>query len=987
MKQKKTTSRSSSQRLLSALKEARAQLEAARRKEPIAIIGMGCRLPGASGVDAFWALLRDGVDAMRVVPAERWDVDEFYDVQATGGSDESFTPSSGKMSSRWGGFLSQIDHFDARFFAISPREAKSMDPQQRLLLEVAWEALEDGGQVPAQLAKTRTGVFIGIYSSEYGMLQLRDPDMTAPSHAINSYWGTGNALSIAANRLSYFFDFQGPSVALDTACSSSLVAIHQACYSLWNGESTLALAGGVNVILTPTVTINLSQGGGISPDGRCKAFDAQANGLVRSEGVGIVVLKPLSRALADGDPIYALIRGSAVNQDGTSNGIAAPNQAAQEAVLRDAYRMAEVSPSEVQYVEAHGTGTILGDPIEAKALGRVLNTPQRTHACLIGSAKSNIGHTETAAGVAGLIKVALALKHGAIPPSLHFNTPNPHIPFDQLGLRVPQRLDKWATSGTRYAGVSAFGMGGTNAHVVLQDAPDRATEPPMAQPAPTSIHQAQLLPLSAHSSNGLQELAHAYKGLLDDGGLSLTDLCYSASVRRSHHAHRLAMVFRSRDELRERLEAFLADQARAGMFTGQQIGNQRPKVVFVFSGNRAQAWHYGRELLEKAPVFRDRLTACDRLFRHYASWSLLEELREGARLDSEHIEISQCAMFAIQVSLAALWKAWGIQPDAVVGHSMGEVAAAHVAGVLSLPEAVEVIFYRSHFLHSARQQVAGQGAMAAVEMPLWKAQAALASAGSPPLTSSNSREGTENSADDRTERLWIVANNSPTSVVLSGEAQALHEMVKSLREQGIFCRVFEKAGAAHTKMLAPWQSKLTRRLLDLEPKAARVPIYSSVTAQLSDGHDFDAAYWGAHLTQPVRFADTIQQLADDGYDTFLELGAYPPILSPAISQCLRYREARLDSAAQRGAWRKKSTVLPALRRKADDYTHLMGTLAALYAAGYPVDWQHLYPNGGRYLPLPTYPWQHERFWMDAPTSPPLTPPNSRGGTPRIEVPP
>lgn len=965
MKQKKTNP-SSSQRLLLALKEARAQLEAAKRKEPIAIIGIGCRLPGANGAQAFWALLRDGVDAITEVPAERWDVSQFYESQPTrapqtrsGAPHEPLALSSGKMSSRWGGFLSQIDHFDARFFGISPREAKGMDPQQRLLLEVAWEALEDGGLVPARLAKTRTGVFIGIYSSEYGMLQLRDPNITEPSHAINSYWSTGNALSIAANRLSYFFDFQGPSVALDTACSSSLVAIHQACYSLWSGQSTLALAGGVNVILTPTVTINLSQGGGISPDGRCKAFDAQANGLVRSEGVGIVVLKPLSRALADGDPIYALIRGSAVNQDGRSNGITAPNQAAQEAVLRDAYRMAEVSPSDVQYVEAHGTGTILGDPIEAKALGRVLNTPQRTYPCLIGSVKSNIGHTETAAGVTGLIKVALALKHGAIPPSLHFNTPNPHIPFDELALRVPQTLERWppqtrsgTLSGTRYAGVSAFGMGGTNAHVVLQDAPDSSKQEPHYESASTSIHQAPLLPLSAHSKNALQQLAHAYKRLLDDDTISFTDLCYSASVRRSHHKHRLAIVFRSPEELRERLDAFLADQARAGMFTGQGMANQRPKVVFVFSGNRAQAWRYGRDLLEKEPVFRATLTACDRLFRHYAPWSLLEELTEGARLHSDHLEISQCAMFAIQVSLAALWNAWGIQPDAVVGHSLGEVAAAYMAGALTLSEAARVVFYRSHFLQEASQHLAGEGAMAAVEMPLVKAQAALA--------------GYE-------ERLWIIANNSPTSVVLSGEAQALHEVVTSLAEEGIFCRIFEKGGAAHTQMLAPWQSKLIRKLLDIEPKAAHLPIYSTVTAQLSDGREFDAAYWGAHLTQPVLFADAINQLAADGYDTFLELGPYPPILSPAISQCLRYREARLDSAAQRGAWRKKSLVLPALRRKADEYTHLMGTLGGLYASGYPVEWQSLYPDGGRSLPLPAYPWQHERFWMDTPKRPSQTP--------------
>lgn len=912
--------------------------------EPIAIIGMGCRFPGANNPQAFWELLRNGVDAISEVPKERWDVDRFYDPRPmTPDRAKLNDDHGGKMNTRWGGFLSKVDQFDARFFAISSREAQSMDPQQRLLLEVAWETLEDAGVVPKRLAGTQTGVFIGITSSEYGWLQLGDPKQ------INPYWSTGNALSIAANRLSYFFDFQGPSMAIDTACSSSLVAIHLACRSLWVGESTLALAGGANLILTPTITINFSQAGGTSPDGRCKAFDADANGMVRSEGVGLVLLKPLSDAQADGDPIYAVIRGSAVNQDGSTNGIAAPNQWSQEAVLREAYRVANVSPGEVQYIEAHGTGTLLGDPIEAKALGSVLNNEPRTTACVIGSVKSNIGHTEAAAGVAGLIKVALSLKQQQIPPSLHFKQPNPYIPFDELALRVPQTLEAWPKPTGALAGVSAFGFGGTNAHVVLQEAPPNrdggscsvegengAQNQRDATVALTKRPHAlaQLLPLSAHTPEALRALVEAYKEYLDGGTAddsipSLSGVCYMASVRRTHHNHRLAIVFRSHKELSDRLEAFLQDEARAGMSSGQLIPSNRPKVVFVFSGNRPKLWAVGREL-EQEPVFRATLEQCEKLFEQYVNWSLQEELTAAARLNSSEIEISQCAMFAIQVALAALWRSWGIEPDAVVGHSFGEVAAAHVAGALSLSDAIRVIFHRSHLLQQEAQQAVGKGAMASVEMPLEEAKQALV--------------GYE-------DRLSIAVNNSPTSVVLSGDAEALANVVESLRQREIFCRVFDTLGAGHSPQVTPLQSKLVQALKGIQPQAASIPIFSTVTGLALHGREFDAAYWGRNIRESVLFADALNQLAADGYNTFLELSPYPPILSPAISQCLRYRG-------------QKGLVLPTLRRKADDYTHNMGSLGALYTAGYPVEWRKLYPNGGRIVKLPAYPWQRERFWIE-----------------------
>jgi acyl transferase domain-containing protein len=462
-----------------------------------------------------------------------------------------------------------VDQFDPHFFGISPREAARMDPQQRLLLEVALEALEDAGQVRERLAGTATGVFIGISNNDYGRMQFSDPSL------IDAYAGTGNALSIAANRLSYLNDFRGPSIAIDTACSSSLVAVHLACRSLWTGESTLALAGGVNLILSPAISINFSKAGVMAPDGRCKTFDAQANGYVRSEGGGLVVLKPLAQAIADADPIYAVIRGSAINQDGRSNGLMAPNPLAQEAVLREAYRRAGVSPGRVQYVEAHGTGTYLGDPIEAKALGAVLAIDRLPgHPCAIGSVKTNIGHLEAAAGIAGLIKVALALKHRELPPSLHFHEANPNIPFATLPLRVQTEFGPWpAQAGDAIAGVSSFGFGGTNAHVVLAEAPQVDSVLKNADRAPENLTEnldgprsSYVLPLSARSTGALESLVQAYRDLLVDGYStpSLRDICYTASVRRSHHEHRLALVGSSTDQLADGLEAFLRSEAHPG---------------------------------------------------------------------------------------------------------------------------------------------------------------------------------------------------------------------------------------------------------------------------------------------------------------------------------------------------------------------------------------------------------------------------------------
>jgi acyl transferase domain-containing protein/acyl-CoA synthetase (AMP-forming)/AMP-acid ligase II/acyl carrier protein len=884
-------------------------------REPVAIIGIGCRLPGANNADAFWQLLRDGIDAITEVPAERWDARAFY-------SADPVPP--GKMNTRWGGFLDQVDRFDAAFFGIAPREATHMDPQQRLLLEVAWEALEDAGQVPQRLAGTQAGVFIGLATSEYSSMQLNQPGR------IDAYASTGGAMSIAANRLSYFFDFRGPSMVIDTACSSSLVAIHLACQSLWRGESTLALAGGANLILSPAVTVSFSQASATSRDGRCKAFDAGANGIVRGEGVGIVILKPLSSALADGDEIYAVIKGSAVTQDGKSNGITAPSMAAQEAVLNAAFRDAEVSPARVQYVEAHGTGTLLGDPIEAKALGSVLATDRTSaQACAIGSVKSNIGHLEAAAGIASLIKVALAIKHKAIPPSLHLKEPNPHIAFDTLRLRVQQTLAAWPdTVGPAIAGVSAFGFGGTNAHIVLEEAPAKS----IAAETDDERVRPYLLPISAQSPDALRSLALAYQQLLtsSDQSISLKSICQMASVRRQHHDQRLAFVARSRQEMAERLESAINGSTREQSMSRLSTGRRR-KVVFVFSGYGAQWWGMGRELLQQEPAFRAAVVQCDELLREYVEWSLLEELMAGedvSRLKGSNVEITQIALFGLQIGLAALWRSWGIEPSAVVGHSLGEVAAAHVAGILTLPDAVRVIFHRSQIMQQKLEQEA-PGAMAVVELAVEDAERLLV--------------GYE-------DRVSVAVHNAPRSVVLAGEAVVLDQILEPLRQQGVSVRVLSAPGASHSPQAEGARNELEQALVGLEPKAASIPIFSTVTGRSDERPSFDAAYWGRNVRQRVRFAEAIARLGQEGHDMFLELSPQP-ILSAAITQCLSHHKY-------------SGTVLPSLRRKRDDRTTMLGSLGQLYSGGYPVDWTRLYPQQSQHVRLPAYPWQRQRYWIE-----------------------
>jgi acyl transferase domain-containing protein/acyl carrier protein len=782
-----------------AVQASRADVPRPPSEEPIALVGMACRFPGgAEDPGSFWRLLCEERDAVTEVPASRWDVAALYDADPA---------SPGRMSTRWGGFLEQVDGFEPDFFGISPKEAVRMDPQQRLMLELSWEALEDAGLAAGTLRESPTGVFFGAMWNDYARLPRG-------LESIAQHTATGQDLSLIPARVSYTLGLQGPSLAVNTACSSSLVAIHLACQALRTGEATLALAGGVNLLLSPDATVAMSKFGGMAPDGRCKAFDARANGYVRGEGGGVVVLEPLSRALALGHPVVCVIRGSAVNNDGFSNGLTAPNPRAQEAVLRQAYARAGVDPRRVHYVEAHGTGTLLGDPIEARALGAVLGSGRGAERPLcVGSVKTNIGHLEAAAGVAGLIKVALALRHRFLPTSLHFLRPNPHIPFEALRLEVVKQARPWPHPEERaLAGVSGFGFGGTNCHVVLEewmagrDKSSRAPPPPRPVPA------------------------------------------------------------------------------------------TRPGVVFVFPGQGGQWPGMGRELMQCEPAFRAALERCDEALQVWTGWSVLEELAAGGPRMGD-IDVVQPVLFAVEVALAWLWRSWGVEPAAVVGHSMGEVAAAHVAGILGLEDAARIIRTRSRLLREAR----GRGAMVVVELPLEAARELL---------------------EGRERQVSIAASNSVTSTVLSGAVEGLEALVRELGARGVSCRWVKVDVASHSAQVEPLLVPLHEALAGVSPSRGTIPMVSTVTGAVVDGRRLGPAYWLRNLREPVLFAQAIERLGGEGYTCFLEVGPHP-VLTRAVEEVLTHLG-------------QERVVLGSLQREAPERPALLEGLARLHAVGQAV---------------------------------------------------
>ncbi|TRW82360.1 SDR family NAD(P)-dependent oxidoreductase [Mycolicibacterium sp. 018/SC-01/001] len=872
--------------------------------EPIAVVGLGLRLPGGAdadanieGPDAFWDFLTQGRSSVVEVPAERWA--PFDDGTAEGAAALAST-------TRWGSFLRDVDAFDAEFFEVIPREAMRMDPQQRLLLEVTHEALENAGIPADSLAETRTGVFAGASAADYAQLGAADLS------AVDAWYSTGGSISIIANRISYFFDFRGPSVTVDTACSSSLVAIHLACQSLRTGDSDVALAAGVNLLLSPAGTRSLDQADAMSKTGQCHAFDAAADGFVRGEGAGVAVLKRLSDAQADGDRVLAVIRGSAVNQDGRSNGLMAPNPSAQMAVLRAAYAAAGVDPREVDYVEAHGTGTLLGDPIEARALGTVLGKGRPAdRPLLIGAVKSNLGHLEAAAGIAGFAKAVLALQHNTIPANLGYQTPNPHIPFDKLRLRVVAEHTEWTPAGRpRRAGISSFGFGGTNAHVVIEQPPVTVPANVPDEPAVTTLVVSGRTPQRVAAQAGM--LAEWMAGTGADA--SLADVAHALNHHRSQHPTFATVAARTRADALAGLQALAAGESAAGVVPAGSVV-PKPGTVFVYSGQGSQWAGMGRQLLADEPAFAAAVAEIEPVFVDKVGFSLRDVIAEG-RAVSGDAQV-QPVLMGLQLALTELWRSYGVHPDAVIGHSMGEVTAAVVAGALSLADGLTVIAARS----SIMSRLAGQGAVALLAVDEDTAAAHIA-------------------AHDSVE---IAGYLSPRQTVVAGLPDEVDAVIAAITAQNAFARRVNMVVASHTALMDPVLADIDAALAAITPAAPTLTFLSTVTDP-AQTPTLDAGYWVANVRQPVRFSRAVAAAAAD-HGTFLEVSPHPTLGQPIAATLAD--EAGILS-------------LGTLYRDADDTVAFHTNLNATHTTRPPQTPHH----GEPHVVLPATPWQHTRHWVD-----------------------
>jgi acyl transferase domain-containing protein/SAM-dependent methyltransferase len=893
------------------LREMRAELEAMelRQTGPIAIVGMGLRLPGnVSDESSLWQMLADGVDTISEIPRERWDLDAYYDPDPD---------KPGKMNTRHGSFLRNVNQFDAQFFGVSPREAVSMDPQHRLLLETSWEALENAAIAPAGLSGSSMGVFVGIGNSDYWRIAYGNETR------IDAYSALGNSYSVAAGRLSYFLGVHGPSMAVDTACSASLVAVHLACQSLRSGECSVALAAGVNLILSPEANINFSKSRMLAPDGRCKTFDAAADGYVRGEGCGVVVLKTLAAAQANGDRILAVIRGSAVNQDGRSGGLTAPNGPAQEAVIRAALAAAGVESHEVSYLEAHGTGTSLGDPIEVRAASAVLCQDRpRDLPLAIGSIKTNIGHLEAAAGLAGLLKVIVALQKRQIPPHLHLNKKSPFIDWDSVPIVIPTSLTPWAPAkGKRIAGLSSFGFSGTNAHVILEEAPE------MTKPVAVTERPTHLLALSGKTDEALKELVQKVSLRLENAEADrLADICFTANAGRSHFTHRVAILAEDPEQLRNDLGAFLKHDAAANVVAGEMTELSVPPVAFFFTGQGAQYIGMGRDLYASSPTFRQVMDRCDEILRPHLERPLLSVLYPEADADSllDDTAYTQPALFAIEYSLAELWRSWGVQPTFVVGHSVGEFVAACVAGIFGLEDGLKLIAERGRLMHS----LSAGGRMTAVFAGQKRVESAIASFNA----------------------VSVAAINGPEIVVISGDGKQVETILKRFSDDGIKSKDLLVSQAFHSPLMNPVLDAFEKAASKVRFFEPTVGFVSTLTGELADGRVTGRAdYWRRQAREPVQFAAAVRTIEEQGVKNFLEVGPNPVLIGMA-RRCLK---------------EEKQSWLPSLRSGRSDWRQMFESLQALYIAGADIDWQGVDRDYSRTnVAWPTYPFQRRRYWLD-----------------------
>ncbi|WP_143678482.1 type I polyketide synthase, partial [Streptomyces rhizosphaericus] len=893
--------------------------------DSVAVIGFSCRLPGARTPEEFWRLLSEGANAVTPVPEDRW-----APRQSDGGSGAR-AEAEAEAGTEFGAFLDEVDHFDADFFGISPREAAAMDPQQRLMLELGWETLEDAGLTPARLAQGRTGVFVGAINDDYATLLRRHGGDSAVTH----HTLTGLQRGMIANRLSYLLGTRGPSMVVDSGQSSSLVAVHTACQSLRDGECDTALAGGVHLNLAYDGALSAARFGGLSPDGTCYTFDARANGFVRGEGGGLVLLKPLARALADGDRIHGVLRGGAVNNDGGGDSLTTPSRTAQAEVVRRAHAAAGVGPDEVQYVELHGTGTPVGDPVEAAALAEAIGAARtKDRPLLVGSAKTNVGHLEGAAGITGLIKVLLSLKAAHLPPSLNFRSPNLAIPLEEWNLRVQTELSAWPhPDAPLIAGVSSFGVGGTNAHVVVEQAPvvslAEGAEASVAgawggevlpwvisgrTPAGVRAQAARLRSFAASGSAGgwaNDSAGGSAGGSANDsarGDVSPADIGWSLAEHRTALEHRAVVVAGDRDAFLAGLDALASGEPSAHVVNGVAGESAAAGPVFVFPGQGSQWVGMAAELLDGSPVFAESIGRCARALAPHTDWDLLDVLRDtedGTAL--ERAEVLQPVLWAVMVSLAQVWRSLGVVPSAVVGHSQGEIAAACVAGALSLEDGARLIAVRSRIAAA----LIGRGGLASIGASEERAAELLA---------------------DRDD-VWIAAVNGPGATVVGGSPEGLAEVTARAEAAGLRHRRVATAYASHTPHVEAIREEFLRRAAPVAPRAGDVPMYSTVTTAPIAGEALDAEYWYRNLREQVRFHDTVQNVIADGNSLFLESSSHP-VLTTAVQ----------DTGG---------LAVGTLRRGEGGTRRLLLSLAELWVRGAAPDWARVFAGtGARRAELP-----------------------------------
>lgn len=882
-----------------------------KQNTPIAIVGIGCRYPGeASSPDKFWDLMVNKKDAIIDVPKDRWDHRKFYDATEK---------KAGKMRILQGGFLKEgIKQFDPLFFGISPVEAESLDPQISLMLEVAYEALENSGITLENIKNTKTGVFVGGFTVDNYVTTASHEN----NHLVNSHSSLGSPLTMLSNKISYCFDLKGPSITIDTACSSSLVATHYACQSIWNGESNMALVGGVNAMLIPQTFVLMSQGKFLSKHGRCKSFDSDAAGYVRGEGAGVVVLKPYDQAIKDGDRIYALVNGTGVNQDGQTNGITVPNRNSQVALMRQVYDQSGVDSKEIDYVEAHGTGTPVGDPLEFGAINEVMSENRNPEDKLfVGSVKSNIGHLEAGAGVAGLIKAALSLHNNQVPANLHFNEPNPALNYENSVLKVPTKLEQLPEGKESYASINSFGFGGTNAHVLLKQFTDE-TETKKDELKKNHI----LFPITAKSKDSLVQRVASYRKYMEKNQENFAEILSNVVHRTSFHSNRLGVFATSQDDLLDKLEAFEEEISVKGVAEGTAM-NQKPKVAYVYTGMGPQWWKMGRELMETEPVFLAAIEACDEVFQSISGWSILEELQKPE--DQSRVtetNVAQTANFVVQVGLTKLLAHYGVTPDAVVGHSVGEVTSLYISGAMSLEDALMVSYHRSRLQAST----AGSGVMLAVGL------------------SEKELEITLEKYDD----VSVAAINSNKAVTLSGGQESLEELAEQFKSMDIFNRMLDVEVPYHSPMMNPIKQELLESLQSLEGKETTIDLYSTVTASKIPGTTIDNQYWWRNVREPVRFAKTFETLVEDDYKVFIEVGPHPVL-----------KNSMMEGVGDGGDFHFVQT----LNRKESEALNFYENLATLFTLGYDLKWDRWVAPSGQ-VTLPKYNWDKMNYWTESKVS-------------------